>query len=173
MEEEIWKDIPGFENIYQASNLGRIKSLEKIVYRRRNGNYKNKEMIMNPSLNAHGYLITGLTKNKKIKTYKIHSIIAITFLNHIMAQNELVIDHIDNNKLNNSLSNLQLITNRENLSKDKKNKTSKYTGVHWHKGNKKWQSSIRIKNKRIYLGVFDNEIDAHNAYKNKLKSING
>ncbi len=172
MENEIWKDIPEYEGLYQVSNLGNIKSLEKIIYRKRNGNYINKELIMSPPLSNKGYPIVTLTKNKKTKTFKVHSIMAIAFLNYKNGIKNMVIDHIDNNKLNNNICNLQIITFRENVSKDRKNKSSKYTGVNWHKRTNKWQSEITINYKKIYLGIFNNEIDAHNAYQDKLKSIN-
>jgi hypothetical protein len=70
---------------------------------------------------------------------------------------------------------LQLITNRENSSKDKKNGTSQYTGVSWNKSRNKWRVYININNKNKYLGLFTDEYEAHlvyqkalNEYKNKF-----
>ena len=100
----------------------------------------------------------------------VNQIMAIAFLSHKPCGHKIVVDHIDNNKLNNKLYNLQLITHRENISKDKKG-SSKYTGVCWHKIKNKWQSSIAINGKIKYLGIFTNEIEAAQAYQNELKKL--
>lgn len=99
-------------------------------------------------------------------------LVAQSFLNH---RNDgtmnLVVDHIDNNKLNNYFKNLQIISNRANCQKKVITKTSKYVGVCYDKSRKKWSSEIRHKDKRYKLGRFDNEQDAFLAYKSKLKEI--
>jgi hypothetical protein len=160
---EIWKDIPGYEGIYQVSNLGNVKSL---------GNDRTrKEKILKPVINGIGYFNVRLCKNGIPKTITVHKLVAITFLNNISFSRFIVVDHINNNPLDNRFENLQIITNRENLSKDKKNKTSKYTGVSWNKKANKWHSRLNIKNKAIHLGYFNCELAAHIAYINKLKEI--
>ncbi len=78
-------------------------------------------------------------------------------------------DHKDNVRTNNFYKNLQLITNRENASKDKKGHSSKYVGVSLVKSVNKWRASIRIGLQQKHIGVFDNEIDAHNAYQDALR----
>lgn len=168
---EFWKDVPGYEGSYQISNLGNIKSLARIVFK--NGLYpymsKNKKL----KLIAHnnGYLFVNLSTNRKRKTIQVHKLMAITFFNHKPNGHELVVDHINNIKTDNRIENLQLITHRENLSKDKKNCVSKHTGAYWSKKDKKWYSSIRINGKSIYLGQFKNETEAANAYQEKLRQI--
>lgn len=170
MEKEIWKPIKGYEGIYEISNIGRVKSLRRIV---NNGycDYFIEEKILKTSMNTDGYLKITLIKCKKRKTYKIHQLIAIAFLNHIPKGSTIVVDHIDNNKLNNNINNIQLITSRLNSSKDKKNFSSKYTGVFLCKHLKKWVSRIYIKGKRVYLGSYSNEIEASSAYQEALKKI--
>ena len=165
MTKETFKTIPGYEGLYEISDKGNVKSLN---YHGHLGN----ERILKPHL-SNGYFCINLNKDKKQKrkTFGIHQLMAITFLDHIPCGYKLVVDHIDNNPRNNNLSNLQVITNRENCSKDQKGYSSKYTGVCWDKQTKKWLSRIVIGNKRKYLGHFENEIDAHEAYQNKLKEI--
>lgn len=159
MEVEIWKDIPNYEGLYQASNLGNIKSFK-------NGKEKN----LSSSINC-GYLRVCLTKNGKSKAVRTHVLVAMAFHGHIPigTTKGLVVDHKDNNKLNNHVDNLQLIPHRENCSKDKKNKTSKYTGVHWDKVLSKWSVKINFKERYIHLGHFDEEVDAANAYQKAKK----
>ena len=163
-KEEIWKDIPNYEGLYQVSNLGRVKSL---------GNHKtNKYKILKRCLDVHGYPKYSLTINKKTVSFRAHQLVAMAFLGHKPCGYKVVVDHINNNKTDNRPENLQLISQRENSSKDRKGCTSKYTGVHWDKNCGKWVSQIKISGKIVHLGVFKNEIDAHNAYQDKLKEVN-
>ena len=158
MQNEIWKDIPEYEKLYQASNLGNIKSLISNI-------------ILKPNNDGYNRLYVVLYKNKSKSSKKVHQLVAMAFLNHKPCGFNLVVDHIDNYPFNNKVENLQLISLRENSSKDKKGYSSKYVGVTWHKRDEKWTSSILIDGKRKYLGYFDKEIDAHNAYKNQLESL--
>lgn len=159
---EIWKDIPGYEGIYMASNMGRIKS--SIRY-----HGKDSRILKQYSYKG-GYNKVNLYKNKKAKLINVHVAIAMTFLNHKPEGYNIVVDHIDGNNLNNKVSNLQLISQRENLSKDKKG-SSKYTGVSWCKKRSKWLSSIKVYGKSKHLGFFNNELEAHEYYKKALEKI--
>jgi hypothetical protein len=167
MENEIWKDIPNYEGHYQVSNFGRVRSLSKKMYKKSLIN----ENILRCFDNSKGYLITCLTKNNKKKSFKVHQLVAMAFLNHIPNGLNIIIDHIDNNPLNNTLENLQLITVRENNSKDKNGYTSQYVGVCFDKDRNKWRSVIVINKKQNNLGRFDNEYDAHLAYQKALEEI--
>jgi hypothetical protein len=171
MENEIWKDIPNYEGVYQVSNFGRVKSLPRIRNHRNNTSYYTKEKIVNGNIVRGGYLSFGLNKNSKIKHYRIHQIVAMAFLGHKPnGTSDIVVDHIDDNRINNRVENLRLVTQRENTSKRVRGK-SKYLGAHWHSFHKKWCSSINFNKKVIYLGYFETELEAHQAYMNKLKEI--
>ena len=97
--------------------------------------------------------------------------VSVSFLNHKPCGHKIVVDHINNNKENDKLYNLQLISNRENTVKDIKGGTSKYTGVCWNKRQCKWQSAIQINGKGKHLGYFKSEKKASQAYQNELKKI--
>jgi len=173
LEVEIWKDITGYEGLYQISSFGRVKSLERQMW---NGHvfWTSNERILKGCLSSNKkYLHVVLSKIDKNKTWQIHKLVAIHFLNHIPNKQKIIVDHLNNDSLNNHISNLQLISTRENTSKDKdKNKTSsKYIGVHYSKNDKKWISRIYISGKRIHLGSFNTELEAHEAYQHKLKSL--
>ena len=155
MKNEIWKPIINYERFYEISNFGRVKS------------YYKKELILKQKLN-NNYLYVGLHKDSISKNKKIHQLVAIHFLNHEPNGMKLVINHKDLNKLNNFYDNLEITTQRENANKKHLKSTSEFTGVGWHKKSKKWQAYINFKHKRKYLGLFENEIDAHNAYQNEL-----
>jgi hypothetical protein len=168
---EIWKDVPGYEGLYQVSSLGRVKSLSRL---KTNGKstHISKDLIMSPNKNRDGYLCLLLRINNKSKTKKVHQLVAMAFLNHKPdGTHKIVVDHINHDKLDNRVENLQVITNRENCSKDVKNKSSKYTGVCWDKSRSKWASRIKINGKNHYLGRFNCEEEANQVYQNKLKTI--
>jgi hypothetical protein len=95
----------------------------------------------------------------------------MSFLGHKPCGYKLVVNHIDFNKLNNNLVNLEIITNRENCNKKHLKSSSKYVGVAWCKASKKWRAMIDINNKSNYLGLYNTELEASNAYQNKLLSL--
>lgn len=163
MEKEEWKVIKGFESNYQVSNLGRVKSLKF-----------GKERILKSTKTGkvcYPYLQVVLFENNKGYSKKVHQLVAEYFLNHTPCGHRLVVDHINDNSLDNRVENLQLVTQRENAFKTQGNYSSKYKGVHFNKKTLKYISMITIKNKRVHLGCFINEEEAYLAYQNKLKQI--
>lgn len=168
--QEIWKDIPGFEGYYQASTLGRIKSLPRIIKRLGKGDFPVFEKILKLCMTPKGYQFVHLHKGTSKKTWRIHTLIAMTFLNHNPdGTMKIIVDHINSIKTDNKVCNLQLTTNRHNCSKDKKNKSSKYTGVMWFKRDSKWRAQITTGFVNKHLGYFDCEEDARDAYENAVK----
>lgn len=99
---EIWKDIKGYEGLYKVSNFGRIKSF-----------YHNKEKILILGSNSSGYAIVGLWKNGTEKFYSVHRIVAIHFIPN--CQNKFEVNHIDGNKKNNNVENLEWVSKSENM----------------------------------------------------------
>jgi hypothetical protein len=169
--DEIWKDIRGYEGRYQVSNLGRVKSLSREI---NNGKsiYISKERFLKGGFDKRGYCIIILCNGNNIKKYvRMHQLVAIEFLGHNPCGFDKIIDHINNDKRDNRLENLQITTTRNNTSKDKKNATSKYTGVYWHSGNKVWNAAIRINGKKKHLGTFKDELSASVAYNNVLNNL--
>ncbi len=163
MEE--FRDVPGYEGLYQVSNLGNVKSLSRLV--KRCGYFLCKERILKNGLSKNGYYTVALSG----KSYYVHKLVAMTFLNHKPCGYKLVIDHINDNQLDNRVENLQLVTQRENVCKTQGRYSSKYKGVNWHKDHKKWMCSIYMNGKKKHLGYFDCELKAHLVYQNKLKEI--
>lgn len=113
--EEIWKDIEGYENLYQVSNMGNVKSLER--YELTNGRVKirkRKEKILKPHPNGEGYPCVVLSKNSNQKTHRVHRLVAQAFIPNI--DNKPCVDHINRNKLDNRVENLRWVTNQENMN---------------------------------------------------------
>ena len=160
--EEVYKNIPGYEGVYQVSNLGNVKSFKK-----------DKEVrILKSNKNSRGYLVVGLSKDGKVKHLTVHQLVAITFLNHKPDGYKIQVDHINREKLDNRLENLQLLNSREHSTKDRKvGGSSKYVGVNWHKSSNKWIAKIWVDGKSKYLGLFEDEYEAHLAYQSALKVL--
>lgn len=111
MYQEIWKDIPGYEGIYQASNFGRIRSLDRVVLNRNIKNHvKGRVRVASPD--QDGYLGLTLSKNGIHKSFHVHRLVAITFIPN--PENKLEVNHIDLNKQNNRVDNLEWCTRLEN-----------------------------------------------------------
>lgn len=161
---EIWKTIIEFKD-YQVSNLGRIKSKERIYWMKVNNCFAiSKERILKHGYDKNGYCLVVLQKNRNRKTRTIHQLVAEAFLNFNQSGHKLVINHINFDKTDNRLENLEAVTQRENANRKHLKSSSKYTGVCFNKINKNWTAQISINRKKIYLGSFINEIEAHNAY---------
>ena len=158
---EIWKDIPRYEKLYMVSNLGNVKTLK----------YKGRNIVkqLKKGIGRGGYFKVVLSKNKKIKTYQIHQLVAMAFLNHTPCGHKIVVDHINNINTDNRVENLQLTSPRKNSTKDRINRTSKYTGV--SKDKSSFRSKIVFKGKLIHLGRFKSEEEASKYYQNALIAI--
>ena len=172
MENEIWKDVPNYEGLYQVSNLGRVKSLPKTWVTGNNSIQTHSGIILKPMFwKKNGYCAVNLYKNGKMKSRTIHQLVAMTFLNHTPCGHELVIDHINDVKTDNRVENLQIVTHRYNTHKTQGRYSSQYKGVIWDKKYNKWVTRITTNGKLKYLGSFNCELKAHLAYQNKLKEI--
>lgn len=104
MQNEIWKDIEGYVGLYQVSNLGRIKSLAN------RSNHKD-EVILKPAT-VQGYKKVNLYKNSNGKIYPVHRLVATAFISNEFNKEE--VNHIDGNKNNNCVENLEWNTKKEN-----------------------------------------------------------
>jgi len=151
---ETWKIIPNYER-YTVSNLGRVKSPRGLLTPNNNNNY----------------LRVSLFNQDGRKRFNVHVLVAICFLNHEPNGHDIEVDHIDGDKHNNVVGNLQLLTARKHRIKDIPRGFSKYPGVSWHKNRNYWCAKIVIAGKQIHLGKFDTELDAAKAYNDSLINV--
>lgn len=134
---EIWKSIPGYEDLYEITTDGRVRSLN---YRRTG---KTRELKL---INVNEYSVVNLSSNGKRKQCYVHMLTAITFLKHIPDGHNFVVDHIDENKSNNKLENLQIITNGQNTRKGKIGKNKNLPdGVSLYKKKKNTEQEFVLK----------------------------
>jgi len=114
--EEIWKDIENFSGIYQVSNLGRVKTLPRMVWNH-NGYYIRKPQLLTQRTNYKGYLVVSLTKeHSNDKNVFVHRIVAKAFIQNPKPSEYDQINHIDGIKTNNHVDNLEWCTSKYNCN---------------------------------------------------------
>ena len=146
---EIWKDIKGYEGLYQISNLGRIKSLPRS---KRNFNINTKQLdtitipekIRKPQLTKYGYYRIGLTKNHKQTYYSVHRLVAEAFI--LNPDNLTQINHKDEVKTNNEVDNLEWCDAKYNANYGTRSKRT---------GKKQMKSIMCIETKTVYRSLVE------------------
>ena len=103
---EVWKDIKGYEGLYQVSNIGRVKSLTRTNCR--------KENILKQTNRGNGYYCVSLSKNNIVKTFCVHRLVAEAFIPN--PNNFPCVNHINEDKLDNRVENLEFCTIQYNSS---------------------------------------------------------
>jgi hypothetical protein len=149
LKNEIWVKTNEYDYDYCFSNMGRIKLGNKIIKQYLDRNF---------------YCLSVLKTNGKPKLFRIHRVIAKCFIEN--KDNKPQINHINSNPNDNRIENLEWVSNSENNIHKflNKNKSSIYVGVTFCKREKKWLGQIQINKKKIHIGYFNSELEAHNAY---------
>ena len=166
---EIWLPIPKYEGLYEASNLGNVRSVDRIVGGMGDHHLKGKPKsfcLSGPKSKKYYYV--NLYKNCKGNLYSVHRIIATLFVpnpNHYG-----VVNHVDGNQLNNHFGNLEWCNFRENVSHAGRLKKSLPCGVQLTNGKRasRWTAMITIDRKSVYLGTYPTPQEASQAYKQAI-----
>lgn len=152
--EEIWRDIKDYEGMYQVSNLGRVKCLDRIdsAGRKRYGRILKL-------WNSRGYLQVGLSINSKGKKFSVHRLVAQAFIKN--PNNKLEVNHKDEDKTNNRVDNLEWVTSKENsnwgtgIERSAKNRSKRIKVIYRDNTYEYWDSAaefardFRIDQRRI------------------------
>jgi hypothetical protein len=181
--KEQWKDIKGYESHYQVSNLGNVKSVCRLIKNSRYGNGVIKERYLKPAINCHGYVFVSLCLNGVSKSFRIHRLVAVAFIEN--SENKEQVNHINGIKSDNRLDNLEWSTRSENVlhSYQKLNRIAYQTG----RFGKNSPSAVRVVQYDLngnLVNKFDSQIEAaiatgigkHNinkCFKNKSKTAGG
>ena len=173
-EKEEWRAVVEYEGLYEVSSFGRIKSLSRLIHTGGCGYYKRDEQIIKLSKRAgEKYLAVGLHKDCISKTRRIHQIVAMAFLNYTPSR-MVVVHHIDEDKLNNYLSNLEIKTQRYNASVGSRHRgsSSVFVGVYLNKKLGKFKAGIVVSNRKYHLGYFVSELEAGRIYETAVHTVN-
>lgn len=148
-----WRDVVGFESKYEVSSFGDVMN-------------KRTGKVLNGWVSAKGYKCVRISYSAK----RVHRLVAESFI--INDKHLPEVNHIDFNKLNNHVSNLEWCSSRYNSAHRSSVKRGiRYTGVYFVSKLNKWRSMIRVKGKLIHIGLFDSEIEASNSYQRIAKSL--
>ena len=171
---EVWKDIPNYEGYYQVSDIGRVRSLDRTVIYKNGRECFYKGRIIK-GIVSNGYRQTTLKKNNIGRTFKFSQLVTMAFLGHEPNGVDFVIDHINGDRSDDRVENLRIVTQRENSStcfrSDRDSLSSEYVGVNWDKTVSKWRSQIQSKGVQTYLGYYNTDIEASNAYQEALSKV--
>ena len=155
----IWKRIDGYDN-YEISICGQVRNVRT-------------KRVLKPRISKSGYYRVELYNSIKQSTQNIHRLVAKAFIPNL--NNDDFVDHINNIKIDNTISNLRWCTNQQNQFNASLNKTntSGVRGVYWCKEKNKWRATITYNHKKIHLGYYDNLEDAKIARQKKAAELFG
>lgn len=166
----IWKDIPGYEGLYQISDNGDVKSLPK--------KHRHSEHILKNKVTWDGYYETSLCKNNKYKYIRTHRLVAETFIPN--PENKPQVNHINGDKTDNRVENLEWVTNKENITHAILNGLEKLDGKYNPNAKKVAQLNLDGEVINIYDCIKDankctgvHETDISQVCHNKRKSAGG
>lgn len=162
--QEIWKDIKGYEGLYQISNFGRVKSLDHLKRWGAKTILHKGKILKQQIIKTNGYFSVALSKKSKAKRYLVHRLVAQAFVENLKNYN--VINHKDENKLNNNATNLEWCSYN-------------YNNNYGNHGQKISETRNFNKNKKVYqydlngnlINIFKSSLEAKRFFKIKNNSI--
>lgn len=156
---ETWKDIRGYEGLYQVSDLGRIRSLDRVSNAKNNSTSKKRERILTQEITVFGYCRVRLFNiDGKAKHYAIHRLVAQEFIGNIEG---LEINHKNEIKTDNRVENLEIVTSKQNCNYGTRNKRISEKNA---ENKTLWSKGViqKDKNGKI-IAEFDSRLEAERA----------
>ena len=177
---QVWQDIPDYEGLYQVSNTGLVKSKARICIHKTGRKQRVTEKILkNSTKKSSAYHVVLLSKGGVATGFKVSRLVAKAFIPN--PNNYKIVNHIDGNKGNNNIENLEWCTATWNnihafevLKRDRKQTQtikSEHLGIVWDKNRFKWQASLSRNSKDYFVGRFETEEQAFVAREKFKKSF--
>lgn len=152
--QEIWKNIKGYEGAYQISNLGNVRSLDRYVKDKNRTQFIKGKRLKKGKRNT--YYVISLNKNGSRKSYQIHRLVAEAFIPN--PNNYPVVNHIDENRTNNRIENLEWCTQKYNINHSKRKMYSTKKAKVSSKTNEKY---INIKNNKYRVAISQLKVEKY------------
>jgi hypothetical protein len=164
---EVWKEMNEFYGFYSVSNLGRVKRNKRVLKKTNGATLILEERLISLTNNGNGYLALRAYVNNQSKIKYVHRMVYKYFVGELV--DGMQINHIDFNRSNNTPSNLEQVTSRQNIHHSRVNrpKTSDYPCVHYFCN--KYVGRFYVKSKPVYCGRFENAREAAVAVKAKME----
>lgn len=150
---EVYKTLTEFGSKYAVSDLGNVKNV-------------NTGYVKSINPNKQGYIVANLIWDGNSKFIPVHKLVAMAFLGHKPNGMGEVVDHINNIPNDNRLENLQIVSNRENCTKDKDS-----PGATFIKSSGKWRARVYVDGASKHIGVYPSKEEALEAYNEELKNL--
>lgn len=162
-----YEDVKGYEGLYYVTETGEVYAYTRLMMSSANKAWLVLEHKIKQA-KKNGYLKVALYKYGKAKMYYVHRLVAEAFLEN--AHNLPMVNHKDLNRSNNNLSNLEYCTARYNnvYSALMGKHSSKFLGVTWDKNRCKWMAQYQVGKRKIFLGRFDTQEEAHEKYEQAM-----
>ena len=179
LNTEVWKEIEDLP--YEVSSFGNVRRALNSKYKyARGGN-------ISPYVNRTGYLAVNLYMQSKVHKFLVHRLVALAFVPNTAPEEYTVINHLDGNRLNNDISNLEWCTQSQNMkhawdsglvknhhanaSNKRKGSSSIYKGVSWSSSRNRWCVCVGYQGKTYSGGRFNCELEAAKAYDLLIKNL--
>lgn len=170
MYKEIWRPVFNYEGHYEVSNKGNVRSLKRVIKDKSGARRVFKGMTLKLFKRKDGYMEVRLNKSGNPKTRLVHQLVAEAFLGHTPdGTNKKVVNHININRSDNRLENIEVITNRKNTNQAHLKSSSRFVGVSKTEYST-YRASIQINGNSVKLGSFKNEKKAAAAYSKALNN---
>jgi hypothetical protein len=164
----------GLETNVEVTKCGKVRKVKTdwFEYGKYNPYYEYREIDLSKLKLSLGYYKIGIeVKSIGYKTAAVHQLVAAAFLDYKFQGYKNVVDHIDSNTINNNVSNLRVVSHRENTSKERSIKKGLPVGVCFENFTKKYKAQIVINGKGVNLGRYKTPEEASEVYQNKLKTL--
>lgn len=170
LEGEEWRGVIGYEDLYIISNMGRVRSLDRTYPFRGDFQRSNTGKLLTLTLSKTGYLVFNLARAGVYKTRQVHQLVSESFLNHF-SNKKMHVDHINGVRTDNRLTNLQILSARDNAGKGLRCGWNQSGSKGVYADRHKWRVSFWIDKRRLHLGNYGTVEEADKVYQTALKNM--
>lgn len=172
MTVEQWRPVRGYQGFYEVSDLGRVRSVDRVVGQRPNGPRLVRGRVLSPATDSGGYQGVALCKYGTQRTERVHRLVIEAFAG---AAPGMVTDHINGDRTDNRLANLRAATSSQNgMNKGLlAHSTTGFKGVTFYHRDRNWRAYIKVDRRQRHLGYYADAESAARAYDDAARELHG